>query len=100
MMPNYKLVKADERMLSYWYKYNNYNGRTLNQCYKKPSAHKKYAWNHWCKVTSAYNTAPTILCYNCMYYTVGFVAEGYLVVVKSNQILVTKVEEFQELQVF
>lgn len=96
-MPNYKIIKPNERILSYWYKYNLYYGRTLNDCYKKPSAHKKYAWNHWCKITGAYNTAPTVLCYNCMYFTVGFVAEGYFVVVTSCKILATKVQDIREL---
>lgn len=96
-MPNYKIIKPDERMLSYWYKYNQYYGRTLSDCYEKPSAHKKYAWNHWCKVTAPYNATPTILCYNRMYFRVGFVAEGYFVVVMSSKIVATKVKELREL---
>lgn len=96
-MINYKIIKPDERMLSYWYKYNLYYGRTLSDCYKKPSAHKKYAWNHWCKIVAAYNATLTVLCYNDMYFTVGFVAEGYFVVVTSCKILATKVQDIREL---
>lgn len=97
-MINYKIIKPDERILSYWHDYNRYYGRTLSDCYKKPSAHKKYAWNHWCKITAAYNATPTVLCYNSQYFRVGFVAQGYFVAVCSNKILATKVQEPREMQ--
>ena len=96
-MTDYKIVKPDERMLSYWHQYNWYYGRTLNDCYKKPSTRKKNAWNYWCKITSPYNTTPTVLCYNYMRFSIGFIAEGYFVIVTSHKILATKVQDIQEL---
>lgn len=94
-MTDYKIVKPDKRMLSYLHQYNQYRGRTLDDCYKKPSTRKKNAWNYWCKITSLYNATPTVLCYNDMCFTVGFIAEGYFVVVTSCKILATKVQELQ-----
>lgn len=94
-MTDYKIVKPNKIMLSYWHQYNQYRGRTLSECYKKPSACKKNAWNYWCKITSPYNTTPTVLCYNTMCFAVGFIAEGYFVVVTSRKILATKVQELQ-----
>ena len=94
-MTDYKIVKPDKRMLSYWHKYNQYRGRTLGDCYKKPSVCKKNAWAACCKMASTHNATPTILCYNDMYFAVGFIAEGYFVVVTSRKILATKVQELQ-----
>ena len=94
-MTDYKIVKPDKTMLPYWRKYNWYYGRTLDDCYKKPSTRKKNAWNYWCKITSPYNETPTVLCYNDMCFAVGFIAKGYFVVVTSRKILATKVQELQ-----
>ena len=94
-MTDYKIVKPDKRMLSYWHQYNQYRGRTLDNCYKKPSARKKNAWNYWCNATVTHNATPTVLCYNYMYFAVGFIEEGYFVVVTSCKILATKVQELQ-----
>ena len=94
-MTDYKIVKPDKRMLSYWHQYNQYRGRTLSDCYKKPSVRKKNAWNYWYNATVTHNATPTVLCYNDMYFVVGFIAEGYFVVVTSRKILATKVQELQ-----
>ena len=94
-MTDYKLVKPDKRMLSYWHQYNWYYGRTLSNCYKKPSVRKKNAWSVCCKMAAAYNTTPTVLCYNYMNFAVGFIADGYFGVVTSRKILATKVRELQ-----
>ena len=94
-MTDYKIVKPNKIMLSYWHQYKWYHGRTLSDCYKKPSTRKKNAWNYWCNETVVYNTTPTVLCYNCMCFAVGFIAEGYFVVVTSRKILATKVRELQ-----
>ncbi len=94
-MTDYKIVKPDKIMLSYWNKYNLYYGRTLSDCYKKPSVRKKNAWAACCKMAATHNATPTVLCYNDMYFSVGFIAEGYLVVVTSSKTFATKVQELQ-----
>ena len=94
-MTDYKLVKPDKRMLSYWHDYKQYYGRTLSDCYKKPSVRKKNAWNYWCKITATYSAIPTVLSYNDMCFTVGFVADGYFVVVTSSKTFATKVQGLQ-----
>ena len=94
-MTDYKLVKPDKRMLSYWHQYNQYRGRTLSDCYKKPSVRKKNAWNYWCKITSTYGANPTVLGYNDMYFSVGFIADDCFVVITSSKTFATKVQELQ-----
>ena len=94
-MTDYKIVKPDKRMLSYWHQYNLYYGRTLDDCYKKPSTRKKNAWNYWCNETVAYNTTPTVLCYNDMCFSIGFIANGCFVVVTSSKTFSTNVQELQ-----
>ena len=94
-MTDYKIVKPDKRMLSYWHQYNQHRGRTLSDCYKKPSVRKKNAWAACCSVAATYSATPTVLCYNDMYFAVGFVADGYFVVVTSSKTFSTKVQELQ-----
>lgn len=94
-MTDYKIVKPDKRMLSYWHQYNFYYGRTLDDCYKKPSTRKKNAWNYWFKIASPYNATPTVLCYSDMCFSVGFIADDCFVVVTSSKTFATKVQELQ-----
>ena len=94
-MTDYKIVKPDKIMLSYWNKYNLYYGRTLSDCYKKPSVRKKNAWAACCKMAATHNATPTVLCYNDMYFSVGFIADDCFVVVTSSKTFATKVQELQ-----
>lgn len=94
-MTDYKIVKPDKRMLSYWHQYNQYRGRTLSDCYKKPSTRKKNAWAACCKMAAIHNATPTVLCYNSMFFSVGFIADDCFVVVTSSKTFATKVQELQ-----
>lgn len=94
-MTDYKIVKPDKRMLSYWCQYNWYYGCTLSDCYKKPSVRKKNAWAVCCKMAATHNATLTVLSYNDMCFSVGFIADDYFVVVTSRKILATKVQELQ-----
>lgn len=96
-MTDYKIVKPDKIMLSYWHQYKQYYGRTLDDCYKKPSTRKKNAWNYWCKMAATHNSIPTVLCYNDMNFAVGFIADDYFVVVTSRKYLATKLRDIIEL---
>lgn len=94
-MTDYKPVKPNKRMLSYWHQYNQYYGRTLSDCYKKPSDRKKNAWSICCSMAATHNSTPTVLCYNDMYFSVGFIADDCFVVVTSGRTFAVKVQELQ-----
>ena len=87
MLENYKVVKPNKRILYLWSNYNRYYGRTLSDCYKKPTLRKKSVYNYWCTMTKIYNTMPTVITYNNQFFTLGFIAEVFFFVVTASQVL-------------
>lgn len=87
VLENYKVVKPNKRMLDLWFNYNRYYGRTLSDCYKKPTLSKKSIYNYWCEMTKIYNTMPTVVAYNSFHVVLGFIAEVFFVVVRAGQVL-------------
>lgn len=87
MLENYKVVKPNKRTLDLWFNYNRYYGRTLSDCYKKPTQTKKSIYNYWCEMTKIYNTMSTVIAYNDQYFSLGFIAEIFFIVVSSSQVL-------------
>ena len=85
MLQNYKVVKPNKRILNLWFNYNRYYGRTLSDCYKKPTLTKKSIYNYWCEMTKIYNTMPTVVTYNNFYFTLCFVAENHFIIITVGQ---------------
>lgn len=81
MLKNCKIVKPNKQILQYWYKYTLYKGRTLKDCYIKPSLRKVKVYNFWCEMAKRYNATPTVLTYNGFIFSLGFVAENYFIII-------------------
>lgn len=93
MLENYKVVKPNKRTLGLWFNYNRYYGRTLSDCYKKPTETKKSIYNYWYEMTKIYNTMPTVIAYNNQHFSLGFIAEGFLIVVRAGQVLANPLDK-------
>lgn len=93
MLENCKIVKPNNRTLHLWLTYNRYYGRTLSDCYKKPSQTKKNIYNYWCEIAKRYDTTPTVLTYNGFIFSLGFVAENHFIIITVGQNLAVPLDK-------